>query len=68
VVDRVEWVRHLQDIDIERLRALMEPIRQDEPVLQQMWVIFERVLDRAYAAAVDCSPGTAKVPHYGLQF
>lgn len=60
-LNRVGWPRHLEKVDKDKLRGAMQPIGEDEPELQQMWTIFERVLDRAYTAAVSCSPGTAEL-------
>lgn len=60
-LNRCGWARHLEGIERDRLRAVLQPIGEDEPVLQQMWEIFEGVLDRAYAAANQCYPGTAEL-------
>lgn len=40
---------------------MLQPIGDDEPVLQKMWSVFEGVLDSAYVAASRCSPGTAEL-------
>jgi hypothetical protein len=59
---RCGWPRHLEGIDPNRLRALLQPIGDDEPVLQRMWEVFEQVLDDAYNATVrECYPGTAEL-------
>lgn len=49
-LNRCGWPRHLEGVERDTLRALLQPIGDDEPVLQRMWEIFERVLDEAYAA------------------
>nr|CEG03966.1 unnamed protein product [Fusarium acuminatum CS5907] len=55
---RCGWPRHLEGINPNRLRALLQPIGDDEPVLQRMWEVFEQVLDDAYNATVrECYPG-----------
>lgn len=35
-LNRTGWAVHLRGMDKDRLRATMEPIRDDEPVLQRM--------------------------------
>ncbi|KAL3587665.1 hypothetical protein FPOAC2_13563 [Fusarium poae] len=59
---RCGWPRHLEGIRIDRLRTLLEPISDDEPVLQRMWEVLESVMDAAYqATARQCYPGTAEL-------
>ncbi|EMT67217.1 Putative ATP-dependent DNA helicase Q1, partial [Fusarium odoratissimum] len=61
-LNRCGWPRHLEGIDPNQLRALLQPIGDDEPVLQRMWEVFEQVLDDAYDATVrECYPGTAEL-------
>ncbi|KAI8682258.1 hypothetical protein NCS56_00348100 [Fusarium sp. Ph1] len=60
-LSRSGWARHLDGIERDQLRAVLQPIGDNEPVLQRMWEIFERVLDEAYAAASQCYPGTAEL-------
>src|SRR5690606_30954041 len=50
-LDRTGWDAHLKGLDSERLRGLVGPIQDDEPVLQKMWESLERVLDAAQAAS-----------------
>lgn len=40
---------------------MIAPIGEEERVLQKMWEIFERVLDKAYRAAIACYPDTAEL-------
>ncbi|EXL64482.1 hypothetical protein FOPG_19254 [Fusarium oxysporum f. sp. conglutinans race 2 54008] len=58
---RTGWPRHLEGIDQGELKALMRAIGDDEPELQQMWRVFNTVLDEAYAATERCYPGTAEL-------
>ncbi|KAH8669335.1 hypothetical protein BGZ61DRAFT_498117 [Ilyonectria robusta] len=59
---RCGWPRHLANIDKMWLRKeVLQPIGENEPVLQTMWEIFECVLDNAYVATSRCSPGTAEL-------
>ncbi|KAI7772852.1 hypothetical protein LZL87_013969 [Fusarium oxysporum] len=58
---RTGWPRHLEGIDQGELKALMQAIGDDEPELQQMWRVFNTVLDEAYAATERCYPGTAEL-------
>ncbi|KAL9560637.1 hypothetical protein ACKAV7_015200 [Fusarium commune] len=58
---RTGWPRHLEGIDQGELKALMRAIGDDEPELQQMWIVFNTVLDEAYAATERCYPGTAEL-------
>ncbi|KAJ4194612.1 hypothetical protein NW759_016497 [Fusarium solani] len=58
---RCGWAHHLEGINPDHMLEVMQPIRPDEPVLQKMWEVFERVLDSAYAAASRCHPGTAEL-------
>ncbi|EXA28835.1 hypothetical protein FOVG_19585 [Fusarium oxysporum f. sp. pisi HDV247] len=58
---RTGWPRHLEGIDQGELKALMRAIGDDEPELQQMWIVFNTVLDEAYAATKRCYPGTAEL-------
>ncbi|KAM5520395.1 hypothetical protein FOXYSP1_18819 [Fusarium oxysporum f. sp. phaseoli] len=58
---RTGWPRHLEGIDQGELKALMRAISNDEPELQQMWRVFNTVLDEAYAATERCYPGTAEL-------
>ncbi|KJZ69024.1 hypothetical protein HIM_11583 [Hirsutella minnesotensis 3608] len=56
---RTGWAMHLKELDVEVLRKAADPIREDEPVLQRMWEIFERVLDQARATAEPNKVGSA---------
>ncbi|KAH8646439.1 hypothetical protein BGZ61DRAFT_501311 [Ilyonectria robusta] len=59
---RTGWPAHLARIDKTRLREqVLQPIGENEQVLQKMWEIFECVLDNAYVATSRCSPGTAEL-------
>ncbi|KJZ69027.1 hypothetical protein HIM_11586 [Hirsutella minnesotensis 3608] len=60
-LNRCGWSRHLDGIDRGRLRDIVRSIGEDEPVLQRMWEIFERVLNSAYVAASGCHAGTAEL-------
>ncbi|CAM1507673.1 Fc.00g073140.m01.CDS01 [Cosmosporella sp. VM-42] len=58
---RCGWAHHLKEVDKEELQKASEPIRDDEPVLQQMWGVLERVLENAYYAAGQYQPGSAEL-------
>ncbi|KAF4473075.1 ATP-dependent DNA helicase Q1 [Fusarium albosuccineum] len=60
-LNRCGWPRHLEGIERDELRRLLEPIGDDEAVLQRMWQILEGVLDSAYGVATRCEPGTAEL-------
>ncbi|RKK19860.1 hypothetical protein BFJ65_g6572 [Fusarium oxysporum f. sp. cepae] len=60
-LNRCGWPRYLEGVERDEIRALLQPIGDDEPVLQRMWEIFERVLDEAYTATSRCFPGTAEL-------
>ncbi|RKK74751.1 hypothetical protein BFJ71_g17220, partial [Fusarium oxysporum] len=60
-LNRCGWPRYLEGVERDELRALLQPIGDDEPVLQRMWEIFERVLDEAYTATSRCFPGAAEL-------
>ncbi|KAJ3519961.1 hypothetical protein NM208_g13919 [Fusarium decemcellulare] len=60
-LNRCGWPRHLEGMQRDQLRGLLQPIGDDEPVLQRMWEIFEGVLDSAYGVTVRCEPGTAEL-------
>jgi hypothetical protein len=51
----------LEGVECNELRVLLQPIGDDEPVLQWMWEIFERVLDEVYIAISRCFPGVAEL-------
>lgn len=49
-------------IDKTQLREqVLQPIGENEQVLQKIWEIFECVLDNTYVATSRCSPGTAEL-------
>ncbi|KAH7108650.1 hypothetical protein EDB81DRAFT_932400 [Dactylonectria macrodidyma] len=59
---RTGWPGHLAHVDKTRLREqVLQPIGENEPVLQKMWEIFECVLNNAYVATSRCSSGTAEL-------
>src|SRR3569833_2820161 len=51
-VERTGWAQHLRGLDPDRLRAAAGSVGADETVLQLMCASFERVMNRARAAAV----------------
>jgi hypothetical protein len=58
---RCGWAHHLRGVDKEQLQKTLEPIRDDESVLQRMWDVLDRVLENAYAAAGQYQPGSAEL-------
>ncbi|KAI8394943.1 hypothetical protein FOFC_21656, partial [Fusarium oxysporum] len=60
-LNRCGWPRYLEGVGRDEIRALLQPIGDNEPVLQRMWEIFERVLDEAYTATSRCFPGAAEL-------
>ncbi|KAH7187128.1 hypothetical protein DER44DRAFT_845096 [Fusarium oxysporum] len=60
-LNRCGWPRYLEGVERDEIRALLQPIGDDEPVLQRMWEIFERVLDEAYTTTSRCFPGAAEL-------
>ncbi|PNP50596.1 hypothetical protein FNYG_15951 [Fusarium nygamai] len=60
-LNRTGWPAHLDGFEPDVLRESMRAIEDDEPVLQRKWAIFNSVLDKAYEAAIRCSPGSAEL-------
>ncbi|RKL22022.1 hypothetical protein BFJ72_g14786 [Fusarium proliferatum] len=60
-LNRTGWPAHLDGFEPDVLRQSMRAIEDDEPVLQRKWAIFNSVLDKAYEAAIRCSPGSAEL-------
>ncbi|EWY79922.1 hypothetical protein FOYG_16986 [Fusarium oxysporum NRRL 32931] len=60
-LNRTGWPAHLDGFEPDVLRESMRAIEDDEPVLQREWAIFNSVLDKAYEATIQCSPGSAEL-------
>jgi hypothetical protein len=58
-VERTGWAQHLRGLDPDRLRTTVQPIGEEEALLQSMWESLERVLDRARSTATAGRVGSA---------
>lgn len=57
-LSHVGWAQHLKGLDPAELRRTRDPIEEDKVVLQGMWEILERVMDKACATAVSTQVGS----------